>query len=533
MLIQPRTFSEALGLWLGGTVAPAFGAAARLTGKRPVHGKNGVVFGAMVRPARERGKNKAFEKLTQRLSGEAIVRFSSAIWRDESSLPDVLGMTLRFQPKPTLGAGCDTQDLITFTSRNLATLPLDLLLTNPNDFLDNVYHGGGPFEVHGHRNIWLRIVPRSMEDEDEDHGNDDSGDRQHWLQEKEPRDKESVEKVAGKKSEKTPSKDAKGQYGDTDPRDRKVSRSKRLDKEHGDHDADQDYEVKAYHDKDKDYPDDSHYGHDGGHYGHGGKKHDPRDYSEYAYGTLKDDAGDCPMESGPYPEYPSDKEDSKPWYEPDDWVYGKKPEKSDPYPKYGRDEDDEDDDGKGRSRLEKLHLAVKQGKARFCLEFACPGQKDRWIPIVEIQLVGLLKVNDRALMFSPFHTGKGIRPQGLVQHARHLPYVFSHFGRGALKEDLKLSGKDKKRMEKERDRRRVRHDLQLPQEVVAALEDITGTGFAHGVDLIGDLFGRKRKEEEEVEKRKKAHGKYPREMKKYPGDMKKHPEEKPDMEKDD
>ena len=68
--------------------------------------------------------------------------------------------------------------------------------------------------------------------------------------------------------------------------------------------------------------------------------------------------------------------------------------------------------------------------------------------------------------FSPFHTGHDIQPRGFVHFTRHLPYVFSQFGRGVLGEQL------------EELEEQSRHILSLVREQVhkEAVEETQKTG---------------------------------------------------------
>jgi hypothetical protein len=93
------------------------------------------------------------------LSGAALLRFSSALWRRNHEWPDVLGVALRFQSKE--GALSAEQDLLLATIRFPWTMPFAPLATNFRSFLWNHYHAVSPFEVAGVGPVKLRLrAPR-------------------------------------------------------------------------------------------------------------------------------------------------------------------------------------------------------------------------------------------------------------------------------------------------------------------------------------------------------------------------------------
>jgi hypothetical protein len=106
---------------------------------------DGVVYRASVEPATSDSDLLA---LAQRLTGEALVRFSSALWRNDREWPDVLGVALRFS---------SGQDLLLATIRFPWTMPFAPLATNFRSFLWNHYHAVSPFEVDGVGLVKLRL----------------------------------------------------------------------------------------------------------------------------------------------------------------------------------------------------------------------------------------------------------------------------------------------------------------------------------------------------------------------------------------
>jgi hypothetical protein len=162
-VIIPNRFSEALGLWLGGVIAPAFAVGSALRRGRVFHPR-GITFRAEVKA--HAAVNPAFAKLAAGLSeGDALVRLSTGLWRsDRSFAPDLLGFAIRFHTNANANfqAQQGSQDLLLATSPSLLALPIALLVTNQRDFLANRYFGMSPFEVAGQPNMYLRIVPMTQ-----------------------------------------------------------------------------------------------------------------------------------------------------------------------------------------------------------------------------------------------------------------------------------------------------------------------------------------------------------------------------------
>jgi hypothetical protein len=151
---------EALGRMVGGVLSPlaAMGSLAR--NARLFH-PDGVVYWARVRPTATEG---ARGELAQRLEGAAVIRLSSAWWRHDKELPDLLGIAIRFvdrknmTDRKTLTPSSRDQDLLFATVRAVITLPLAPLLTNVNDFLANDYYALLPFSVPNMGRVKFRLV---------------------------------------------------------------------------------------------------------------------------------------------------------------------------------------------------------------------------------------------------------------------------------------------------------------------------------------------------------------------------------------
>jgi hypothetical protein len=83
---------------------------------------------------------------------------------------------------------------------------------------------------------------------------------------------------------------------------------------------------------------------------------------------------------------------------------------------------------RGETRAEGLDRAVALGLARFVLE-ARRLPFGRFTPIVELRLTDAVEVDQQALRFSPFLTGRGVEPRGLVNAMRRATYGASQRAR--------------------------------------------------------------------------------------------------------
>ncbi len=80
-------------------------------------------------------------------------------------------------------------------------------------------------------------------------------------------------------------------------------------------------------------------------------------------------------------------------------------------------------------RGEKLDAAVRSGHAAFQLEFRPLGLGRRWRPVARLQLRERVVVDQAALRFSPFRTGRGIEPRGWIHALRRATYAASQAAR--------------------------------------------------------------------------------------------------------
>lgn len=133
---QARTFHP-VGLDFRGTVVSAF-----VPGSLPELG------------TRDSAESGVFMRdLARRLSGPAMLRFSTALWKDENERLDVLGCAIRFRAGETfdpLPHGGD-QDLLFATVRTPLLTLVAPFFTDPHDFRTNLFYAVSPFSVDSER----------------------------------------------------------------------------------------------------------------------------------------------------------------------------------------------------------------------------------------------------------------------------------------------------------------------------------------------------------------------------------------------
>ncbi|MGK3967269.1 hypothetical protein WMF38_24240 [Sorangium sp. So ce118] len=81
------------------------------------------------------------------------------------------------------------------------------------------------------------------------------------------------------------------------------------------------------------------------------------------------------------------------------------------------------------NRLERLERAAASGVALLRLEIRRGGTRGRWMAVGDIELYEPVDIDQNALRFDPFHTGRGIVPRGLLQATRLAIYTASYLGR--------------------------------------------------------------------------------------------------------
>jgi hypothetical protein len=156
-LPQP-TFAERCGLVMGRWLAPLTAAASAQRRARMFH-PDGVTYYAEVTAI---AASPDLAAAADRLTGTALARFSTALWRGGREWPDVLGVALRFAAPHS-----SQQDLLFATIRFPWTTPFGPLATDVHSFTWNHYHAVSPFELDGVGRAKLRLrSPRIENDTD-------------------------------------------------------------------------------------------------------------------------------------------------------------------------------------------------------------------------------------------------------------------------------------------------------------------------------------------------------------------------------
>jgi hypothetical protein len=83
----------------------------------------------------------------------------------------------------------------------------------------------------------------------------------------------------------------------------------------------------------------------------------------------------------------------------------------------------------GKDRRERLAQAVSLGVAVFHLEVRKTTRGAQWVPVAAIDLRERADINQEELGFTPFRSGRGIHPVGLLQSIRVAVYPASQLGR--------------------------------------------------------------------------------------------------------
>jgi hypothetical protein len=147
---------ERVGDLVGLATAPLAAAVASARHARVFHA-DGILLSARVDPV----VRSVVPMVSERLRGQAIVRFSSALWRHEREWPDALGCAIRFRSTARASAEPEErdQDLLFATIRSPFTLPIAPFGTHVHDYLANTYFATSPFDVAGVGRVKWRLVP--------------------------------------------------------------------------------------------------------------------------------------------------------------------------------------------------------------------------------------------------------------------------------------------------------------------------------------------------------------------------------------
>jgi hypothetical protein len=142
---------ERLGIALGAGLSPLVASLSGARRARMFH-PDGVVFSATVQSV---ALTADLAKVAERLAGNALVRFSGALWRYDREWPDVLGAAIRFHFREPVAS--EQQDLLLATIRSPWTMPFSPFATNFRSYLWNHYHAVSPFEVEGVGRVKIRL----------------------------------------------------------------------------------------------------------------------------------------------------------------------------------------------------------------------------------------------------------------------------------------------------------------------------------------------------------------------------------------
>lgn len=74
------------------------------------------------------------------------------------------------------------------------------------------------------------------------------------------------------------------------------------------------------------------------------------------------------------------------------------------------------------TREEKLHEQLSHGKLHFVIEARQTGLLKHWVPLAELSLQREVDLDQEALRFDPFQTGRDIKPAGLINGLRVATY---------------------------------------------------------------------------------------------------------------
>lgn len=156
--MRTTSFRELAGLWVGVLLAPFIAAVSGARRGRMFH-PEGLTFRAHVDAVD--GLGEPWAELARRLEGQALVRFSGALWRGKFEHLDVLGAAVRLLGNGAVSSQRESgdQDLLFATIISPLTMGLSPLTTDAHDYLANKYWAVSPFDVGWRRNVKFRLSP--------------------------------------------------------------------------------------------------------------------------------------------------------------------------------------------------------------------------------------------------------------------------------------------------------------------------------------------------------------------------------------
>ena len=146
------------GLVLGWAIGPVFAFVSWLRRSRTFHPR-GTVFHAWA--AQHPAVTPQLSALAERLTGRALVRFSGALWKRAEGIPDVLGCAVRLRQDDSdaVEPEAGDQDLLFATIRRPWTMPFAPFSTAVHDYLANDYFAVSPFDTGFSEIVYLRLHP--------------------------------------------------------------------------------------------------------------------------------------------------------------------------------------------------------------------------------------------------------------------------------------------------------------------------------------------------------------------------------------
>jgi hypothetical protein len=161
-----RSTLGAVGAVMGELASPVTFGGSLVRRARLFH-PSGLVYAGSVLPASVLPPAGPLHNLAAALgvgsAGKVVARLSGALWKNSLTLPDSLGIGLRFRggllPVTDPAAHPTDQDLLFETFSHLYTLPLAPFTTNVNNFFANEYYAVLPFEAPGIGVSKFRIQP--------------------------------------------------------------------------------------------------------------------------------------------------------------------------------------------------------------------------------------------------------------------------------------------------------------------------------------------------------------------------------------
>lgn len=149
--------SERLGDWIGGLWGPLFAVTSRVRKARTFHPRGDLVRVSLMPVHPGPGEwSERLGELGERLAGEGLLRFSSALWK-RTRWPDALGCALAMLGND----GHPEQHLLFATIRRPWTMPFAPFATEVSDYLANDYFAVSPFSAPRLPRLWLRLHPET------------------------------------------------------------------------------------------------------------------------------------------------------------------------------------------------------------------------------------------------------------------------------------------------------------------------------------------------------------------------------------